>query len=393
MIKIVVTIPLALSLFCTAIAQKPDVKTLFPLPEKKINTDSLKNAQKKQSFSDKIKSSKKIDGLFVLYQDTTSGNLQLYVKKEQLNKEFIYQSFSISGPTQLFLNQSMHRANFAFTVKQAFDKLEFLELNTSFYYDKNNAISKTAMVDKPEAVIYSDKFTEDSAGYLISADGLFISEKLDPIKPNIPQGSFSFPTFNLGNLNPYKSKYFNVRSFPDNTDVVVDLAYDNSNSAVPGNVDITDNRYVRVRMQHSFIAMPDNDFKPRKDDPRIGYFMEQRNDQTSTSVTPYKDMINRWNLKKKDSTSFLSEPTEPIIWWIENTTPIEYRQTIIDAGLKWNDAFEKAGFKNVVQMKIMPDTATWDPADIHYNVIRWVSSSTPSYGAIGPSFTNPKTPG
>jgi hypothetical protein len=59
--------------------------------------------------------------------------------------------------------------------------------------------------------------------------------------------------------------------------------------------------------------------------------------------------------------------------------------------LKWNEAFEKAGFKNAVVMKIMPDDATWDPADIRYNVIRWVSSPYPPYGAIGPSFVNPKT--
>ena len=102
-------------------------------------------------------------------------------------------------------------------------------------------------------------------------------------------------------------------------------------------------------------------------------------------------MINHWYLKKKDPTATLSEPVEPIVYWVENTTPVEYRQVIADAGLKWNEAFEKAGFKNAVQIKIMPDSADWDPADISYNVIRWVASSQPSYGAIGPSFVNPRT--
>jgi hypothetical protein len=82
---------------------------------------------------------------------------------------------------------------------------------------------------------------------------------------------------------------------------------------------------------------------------------------------------------------------EPIVFWIENTTPYEYRQTILEAGLKWNSAFEKAGFKNAVHMKVMPDDAAWNPSDIRYNVIRWVSSANPSYGAIGPSFVNPRT--
>ena len=137
--------------------------------------------------------------------------------------------------------------------------------------------------------------------------------------------------------------------------------------------------------------MPENDFSPRYDDPRVGYFMQEVDNLTTIKVADYKDVINRWNLKKKDPNATISEPVEPIVWWVENTTPIEYRQTIVEAGLKWNEAFEKAGFRNAVVMKIMPDNADWDPADIRYNVIRWVSSPNPPYGAIGPSFTNPKT--
>ena len=140
-----------------------------------------------------------------------------------------------------------------------------------------------------------------------------------------------------------------------------------------------------------FFEMPSNDFRPRRDDPRVGFFTEEVDNLTSIDVPNYKDKILRWNLKKKDSSAAISEPVQPIVWWIENTTPLEYRETIRQAGLKWNEAFEKAGFKNAVVMKIMPDTASWDPADINYNVIRWVSSPNPPYGAIGNFCVNPKT--
>jgi hypothetical protein len=354
-------------------------------------TDTSKS-KKPAGISEKVKSSHKTDGLFTLYQDTAAGSIQLYVKKNQLGKEYIYQSFSISGPTSLYLNQSMHRATFVFEIKKAFDKLEFSIMNNGFWYDKNNPVSKTADVDKPEAVFLVEKISsEDSSGYLINADALFISEKLDPVKPIVPPGPFATQFFNLGSLNTSKSRYHEVRSFPNNTDVVVDLAYDNPSAFIGGGPDITDARYVRVRMQHSLIEMPQNDFQSRRDDPRVGFFMQQVTDQTSISPVPYRDMINHWRLVKKDPSAALSEPVEPIVYWVENTTPLEYRQTIVDAGLKWNEAFEKAGFKNAIQMKIMPDDATWDPADIRYNVIRWVSSAQPSYGAIGPSFVNPKT--
>lgn len=384
--KLLFLLPLSF-LFNVLPAQEKSKPSVIP----SVLTDTLKAKKPAGGITDKVKTSKKIDGLFTLYQDTVTGSVQLYIKKSKLNKEFIYQSFSLNGPTQLFLNQSMHRTTLVFTIKKVFDKIEFSRMNTAFYYDENNPVSKTKDVDKPEAVFYAEKLVaEDSAGYLIAADGLFISEKLDPVKPaSIP----GFPNFgfSLGSLNTSKSKYHTVRSFAKNTDVVVDMAYDNPSAFAGGGADITDPRYVRVRMQHSFIEMPDNDFRGRRDDPRIGYFFQQKTNQTSISPVPYKDVINRWNLKKKDPSAALSEPVEPIVYWVENTTPLEYRQTVMEAGLKWNEAFEKAGFKNAVQMKMMPNDADWDPADIGYNVIRWVASAQPSYGAIGPSFVNPRT--
>lgn len=359
---------------------------------KPASDSSKTTAPKKPSVADKTKGMKKHEGLFTLYQDTATGSLQMYVRKDQLGKDFIYQSFSISGPTSLGLNQSMHRNTAVFKIEKAFDKLEFSEVNTRFWYDKSNPVSKSAKADKPEAILYVDKYSvEDADGYLINVDQLFLSDKMDPVKPVMPPGPGSAFAFNLGGLNPMKSKYANVRSYPNNSDIVVDLNYDNPMAFVSGGNDITDPRYIRVRMQHTFLEMPKNDFRPRHDDPRVGYFSQEVNDQTSIGTTPFKDMINRWHLVKKDPSAALSEPVEPIVWWIENTTPVEYRQTIMEAGLKWNEAFEKAGFKNAVVMKIMPDDATWDPADVRYNVIRWVSSANPPYGAIGPSFVNPKT--
>jgi len=346
----------------------------------------------KPGIADKVKSSRKKDGLFAIYQDTATGSVQLYIKKDQLGKDFIYQSFSMGGPTTLYLNQNMIRATFIFQISKTYDKLTFANQNTRFYYDPSNAVSKAANVDAAPANFYTEKIVaEDSLGYLIAADGLFLSEKLDPVKPVYPPTIPPNMVFNLGMLNVAKSSYDTIRSYPDNTDILVSLAYDNPVPLNNGGSDITDARYNRIRLQHSFLAVPENSYKPRRDDPRVGYFGAEVDDLTSISATPYRDFISRWHLEKKDPGAAISEPVEPIVFWIENTTPVEYRQIIKEAGEKWNEAFEKAGFKNAVVMKIMPDTATWDPADIRYNVIRWVSSPVQTYGAIGPSFFNPRT--
>jgi hypothetical protein len=396
----VIIAAIGVTLFSACASSQKSAKTTAPAKQQPATAgttgtqgaDTTKKKTAAPGISDKVKSSKKSDGLFRIYQDTVTGSVQLYVKKDQLGKEFIYQSFSINGPNSLFLNQSMHRATFVLSPKKVYDKIEFYSKNASFYYDENNAVSKTKDVDKPEAVIFSDKIVaEDSAGYLIAADGFFVSEKLDPVRPVVAPGPLSMFMFNLGQLNAAKSRVSTVRSYPNNTDVIVDLAYENPAPLNGGGADITDARYNRIRLQHTFLSMPSNDFAPRLDDPRVGYFGQEVTNLTSISPVPFRDLISKWFLKKKDPAAALSEPVEPIVFWIENTTPLEYRDVIVEAGTKWNEAFEKAGFKNAVQMKIMPDTATWDPADVRYNVIRWVASAQPSYGAIGPSFYNPRT--
>ena len=94
---------------------------------------------------------------------------------------------------------------------------------------------------------------------------------------------------------------------------------------------------------------------------------------------------------KKDPNAAVSEPVEPITWWIENTTPVEFRDAIYKAAMLWNGPFEAAGFKNAVVVKVQPDNADWDAGDIRYNVLRWTSSPNPPFGGYGPSFVNPRT--
>jgi hypothetical protein len=83
--------------------------------------------------------------------------------------------------------------------------------------------------------------------------------------------------FHLGNLNSKKSKYLAVKNFPNNTDVSVEYVYDNPLPVNYGADEITDARFVSVKLQHSLIEVPQNDFRPRYDDPRVGYFMEKMN--------------------------------------------------------------------------------------------------------------------
>ncbi len=356
--------------------------------QKKPDPSSKKGAP---TIASKVKGCKKIPGLFTLYQDTAKGNAYLVINKNQLDQEFIYFAYTENGVIQAGHHRGSYRDNQIFRIRKRYDDIEFVKENTSFYFDSSSALYRSKDANISESILISEDIIarDRDSLFLISADKVFLSEALSRVKP--PQLPGAGLHFSLGGLNPKKTRYSAIRSYKTNTDVVVEYVYDNPNAFISGGQEVTDPRSVSIKYQHSFMAVPENNFVPRKDDPRIGFFNEQVNDMTSYSATPYRDVIHRWNLVKKNPDQALSEPVKPITWWIENTTPVKYRETIRKAALKWNIAFEKAGFKNAIEVKIQPDTAEWDAGDIEYNVLRWTSSPNPPFGGYGPSFVNPRT--
>jgi len=372
-----------------------DANAQFWKKKKKEVTTTKKTPKKKKekSIKDLTKSSKKIEGLFTIYQDTITGSVKLLVKEDQLNKDFIYFSQIADGIASVGAFRGNFKGSSVFNVKKHFNKIEFIVPNTSFYFDKNNAISKSASANISDAIVASTKIlaTNDKTGeYLIDANGLFLSETFTRIKgPKFP-GSSPF-AFNLGRFDKNKSKINEIKNYPENTNIKTEYVYSNPTVLNGGGKDVTDGRNVSIKVFHTFMNMPEEDYSPRMDDARVGYFLTETNDMTTTSTVNYRDMIHRWKLVKKDANAAISEPVTPITWWIENTTPLEWRETIKEGVLAWNVAFEQAGFKNAMAVKVQPDDADWDAGDVRYNVLRWTSSPNPPFGGYGPSFVNPRT--
>jgi hypothetical protein len=348
------------------------------------------------SFASVVEKSDRLEGLFDVYRDKKSGETYLAIKPGQVGQEFIYTAFVTDGVVEGGSFRGAFGDNKIISLRRHFKRIEFVNDNAAFYFDPNNALSRAADANISDAVLAVQDIVaedEDSGALLIKADDIFLKESLQQLKPS-PEPNpdpNAEKTFELGTLSETKNKIYDVKSYPDNTNIFVDYVYENPAPVIRGKRDVTDSRFVSVRLQHSFVKVPDNDYQPRIDDPRVGYFTEYVTDLTSASNAPYRDLITRWHLKKKDPDAELSEPVEPIVWWIENTTPVELRETITEAALAWNQSFEKAGFKNAVQVKVQPDDADWDAGDIRYNVLRWTSSPQPPFGGYGPSFTNPRT--
>ncbi|MAZ50778.1 MAG: hypothetical protein CMC72_03545, partial [Flavobacteriaceae bacterium] len=358
-----------------------------------ISQDKKNEKKKEKTISELTKSSKKIDGLFTIYQDTISGKLKMTVSNDQFDKEFIHFSQIADGVTEAGGFRGRYNGGTIFYIKRFFDKIEFIAPNTNFYFDPKSPLSKSKEANISESIFFSTKIlVEDKKNglFLIDTDKMFNSETLTRIKsPRRPGASSN--SFSLGSFDKEKSKIREIKNYPKNTNLKTEYVYNNPNYLNGGSDAIADPRHVSIQVFHSLVEMPDEDYEIRYADPRVGYFTTETSDMTSTKTTNYRDMINKWRLIKKNPELKISEPIKPITFWIENSTPIEWRETIKDAVLKWNIAFEKAGFKNAIVVKTQPDDADWDAGDIRYNVLRWTSSPNPPFGGYGPSMANPRT--
>jgi hypothetical protein len=149
---------------------------------------------------------------------------------------------------------------------------------------------------------------------------------------------------------------------------------------------------VTLRMHQSFVQLPDSGFTPRKFDPRSGFNSFSYLDFSAPMSEPLvKRFIERHRLEKRDPSVALSEPVEPIVYYIDRGAPPIILKALIEGGSWWNQAFEAAGFKNAFQVKELPEGA--DPMDIRYNMVNWVTRSGSPQRAFsyGSSYIDPRT--
>ncbi len=152
-----------------------------------------------------------------------------------------------------------------------------------------------------------------------------------------------------------------------------------------------DPRSLFVSFYYSFSALPAEAMAPRLADDRVGHFVTTRIDYTE-DLTP-KDRnhyVNRWRLEKKDPSAAVSEPKEPITYWLDKNIPVKYRKSVEAGILEWNKAYEKIGFKNAVVVKQQTDKDNFDTMDSRHASIRWFVGADVGF-AIGPSHKDPRT--
>jgi hypothetical protein len=195
-----------------------------------------------------------------------------------------------------------------------------------------------------------------------------------------------------GRMDSKRSFVETVKVFPENVNTTVLATYEVQ--AEGGAADRARTGAVTALISHSMVLLPDDTMSPRGHDSRVGFF--------SVGFTDYADMTNheaeqvryitRWRLEKKDPEAEVSEPVEPIVFYVGRAVP-EKLKPYVKAGIEqWQPAFEAAGFRNAIIGKYAPtveEDPDWDAEDARISSIRWLPADIEN--AFGPHVSDPRT--
>ena len=336
-----------------------------PLPGSK-GTGASADVKKDKTIDETIKEFEKIPGVVTLYRKTEPGKQTIYaeLREDQLNKLMMLEMTASSGNSEsVVAGDPLYDMVFKF--ERTPDERIFLTVpNFNHRIDSKKPLAKSlkrSYSDSPLQAFKIEAKQADRKSILIDVSDLFRGD-LSGI--NATMGGFG------GGFSADREKTFvkTVKNFPDNLFVQTHYTFSKGLRSPFDlyNVGVTgDARASVVLVNYNLFplpvdenGLPNNGYVPRLADPRVGYFESVfQNYDVDGKADPLTRYILRWDLRKKDPSAALSEPVKPIVFWLDNAIPLEYRQATKEGILMWNKAFEKVGFKNAVQVQQMPDNA------------------------------------
>ena len=339
---------------------------------------SSADRDKPKPIKDVLPDAKKIEGLFTFYQK--KDRLLAEIKGSNLNTDYLIAIAIAKGSGGSAIGGYTLQSNgsdWLWQFRKVNDNIQVVRRNIRFKADSGTLEAKMVEIGYSDSILYSLPIiaTGEGGGDVIDLSSIFMAD---------------LPRLGIGFFDRSRSTWGDVKGFPNNMEFRVAATYSGYSMFGSGDNSSPDPRAIGVTLHYSISKLPSSGYSPRLADQRIGYFtVGHKNFSRAVENDHMIRYITRWNLQKADSSSTLSPPRKPIIFWIEKTVPFKYRNAVREGILEWNKAFEKVGIVNAIEVRQQADTDTWDAEDINYNTIRWITSDVGF--AMGPSRVNPLT--
>jgi hypothetical protein len=319
-----------------------------------------------------------LGGLFPLHFETGTGKLLLEVPA--VDRPFLYYVTlaGSSGSGGLFQPGSLQGEAALVRFERHGARLLLIQENPQFRTaDPSAAVARALEASYAGAVIGS--FTvvaEEEERVLVDATDFFLRDAGQVSASSREYGGTAY------RLDRERSAIHRPgsKAFPRNTEVEALLTFTTDQPDPVTARHAPDGRTLTVRLRHSLVELPPPGFSAREADPRLGFLPLTRFEFDRHFHEGYRrNYVQRWRLEKQDPAAAVSEPVEPITFYLDPAIPPAYRTAIRDGTLYWNAVFESAGFRNAIRVEELPDEA--DPLDIRYSMLQWMprTQAAPSF--------------
>jgi len=339
------------------------------------------------SIEEKVSGMKNYSGYFPLYWDKEKGEIWIEIDKIGIEFLYVHSLRAGLGSNDVGLDRNQLGGTKVVKFVRMGPKIFLLEPNTSYRVLSENPYEKKAVDEAfADSIIWGFEVkAEQKEKVLVNATSFVLRDAHGVIKRlrRTGQGDYRLDISRSSVFLPY------TKNFPQNTEFEAILTFTSSNPGRYVSEVAPDASAVSLRQHHSFVRLPDEGFELREYDPRSNFSSFRFMDYSApVGREMEKRYIVRHRLRKKDPSAKISDPVEPIVYYVDRGCPEPILSALIEGAGWWNEAFEEIGYRDAFRVKVLPEGA--DPMDIRYNVINWVHRSKRGW-SYGASVTDPRT--
>jgi hypothetical protein len=331
-----------------------------------------------RDFNEVTQGAEKVEGLFTLYKK--GDHLYAELLPHQLNQTLLVPVTIARGMGAAGMPVGDDEMVLIF--RRVDDRIQLVRRNIHFKAPAGTPLDKSVKQNYTDSVLMALPIVTlnpmRGGAPLIDLSDIFMTD---------------FAQLGLGFLDRSRSRWAKVKGFPNNLELELEATFSGAGRrfSMGGTDGVADHRGITVVLHYSLMKTPDSGYRPRMADDRVGHFLSAAKDFGVTDAdSNFVRMINRWRLEKANPQAKLSPPRKQIVWYIEDTVPIEYRPYVEEGIREWNKAFEKIGFRDAIAVRWEdPGRDVFDPEDTNYCTFRWVTNDMG--GAMSCLRANPLT--
>jgi hypothetical protein len=331
-----------------------------------------------RDFNEVTRNAEKTEGLYTLYK--TGDHLYGEIRPDQFNQTLLVPITIARGMASAGIPVGDDDTVLIF--RRVGDRIQLVRRNVHFKASGGSPLDKSVHQNYTDSVLMALPIIAlnpmKGGAVLIDFSDIFMTD---------------FAQLNMGMLDRSRSSWTKIKGFPRNMELELEATFTGGRRrSFMGESDgVADHRGITVVIHYSLMQTPDFGYQPRAADDRVGHFLSATKDfGVADADSNFVRMINRWRLEKANPRAKLSPPKKQIVWYVEDTVPIEYRPYVEEGIREWNKAFEKIGFKDALAVR-WEETGrdVFDPEDTNYCTFRWVTND--SAGAMSCLRASPLT--